>query len=101
MLDTQAVQVRPLQLNISHDNWSDLASRGRFFYFTTRFPTAGLSVTHVRAEWFLDWSIAARPVITYLAAAYATYQRSKIRKRLGVDQVVMILATPSMKQNMV
>ena len=49
-------------------------------FLTTRFPTAGLSAPHVRADWLLDWSLAAewaRLLSTYLTAAYPTQQRSK------------------------
>ena len=36
---------------------------------STRFPPAGLLTTHVRTDWLLDWSLAAkraRQLITYL-----------------------------------
>ena len=39
---------------------------------TTRFPTASISAIHIRADWPLDWSSAAKwalLLITYLNAA--------------------------------
>ena len=39
---------------------------------STRFPAAGLSTSHIRADWLHDWSSAAkwaRLLITYLVAA--------------------------------
>ena len=50
------------------------------FFLTTHFPATGLTATYVRADWLLDWSLAAKWVqllITYLAAAYPTHRRSK------------------------
>ena len=39
---------------------------------STRFPAAGLSTSHIRADWLYDWSSAAKwagLLITYLVAA--------------------------------
>ena len=50
------------------------------YLLTARFPTPGLSATHVRIDWLLDWSLAAKQaklLITYLVAAYPTHRRSK------------------------
>ena len=47
---------------------------------TARFPTAGLLAAQVRADWVLDWSLAATwawLLIFYLADAIPTHQRSK------------------------
>ena len=47
---------------------------------TTCFPTAGLSATHVCADWLLDWSLAAKwaqLLISQQTAAYPTHRRSK------------------------
>ena len=58
-----------------------VVARSFFAYLlTTRFPSAGLSATHVRAGWLLDCSLGAkwaRLLITYLAAAYWIHRRLK------------------------
>ena len=45
-------------------------------FFSTRFPLAGLSAAHFRADWLLNWSLAAKwdgLLITQLTAAYPTH----------------------------
>ena len=54
----------------------ELCIRKIFFFhlilISTRFPAAGLSTSHIRADWLHDWSSAAKwaqLLITYLVAA--------------------------------
>ena len=57
---------------------------------TNRIPTAGLSASHVCADWVHGCSLAAkwaRLLLTYQAAAYLTNQRSKYSEGLGVGVV--------------
>ena len=62
-------------------NWHPFA---HLYFFTAlltaRFPTAGLLAAQVRADWLLDWSLAAKwtwLLIYYLADAIPTHQISK------------------------
>ena len=85
-----------------HQQWQHLgqggdrlvSTAGIIFYISPYSPAAGHSATHVRADWLLDWSLAAkwaRLLITYLAASYLTLRWSKHNEVAQLTSLLRIL----------